>query len=115
MIRTTDEQFVEVRRDMRGGKGEVTIRHYFSGDEIKAPCRLCSELILPPGTGIGLHEHNEEDEVFIIQQGEGVITEDESEVEVKKGDAILTGNGGSHAIRNTGERDLVVTAIIMKY
>lgn len=115
MIKKHSERETEVRENMRGGAGKVVIKHYFKKEEIKAKCRLCAELVLPPGSGIGLHEHKEEDEVFIVQQGKGIIVDDGKEIEVEKGDAIITGQGLSHSIKNTGTDDLVVTAVIMQY
>ncbi len=100
---------------MRGGDGEVTVRHYFKPEEIKARTRLCAELTLPPGTGIGPHDHVDEDEIYIIQKGKGMMTDGGREFAVETGDAILTGQGASHSIRNTGTEDLRVTAIIIKY
>lgn len=115
MIKRSREQESEVRENMRGGLGKITITHYFKKDEIKAACRLCAKLVVPPEAGIGLHEHNNEDEVFIIQQGTGIIIDNDEEVVVEAGDSILTGGGGTHALKNTGKQDLIVTAFIMKY
>jgi len=115
MIRKQSEQVTEVRQNMRGGEGEVKIRHYFKKDEFTARCRLCAHLTLPPGSGIGLHEHAGEDEVYIILQGKGLLRDSGCEVEVEAGDAIVTGNGASHSIRNIGKSDLLVHAIIMQY
>lgn len=115
MIKRKAEQIVEKRENMRKGSGTISIRHYFTKDEISAPCRLCAEMVVPPGGSVGAHEHSGEDEVYIIQKGTGVLSDDGKDVEVSAGDAILTGNGASHAIRNSGNEDLVVTAIIMLY
>jgi mannose-6-phosphate isomerase-like protein (cupin superfamily) len=115
MIKKKNDREVEVRQNMRGGAGAVTVRHYFKPDEIKAGSRLCAELILPPGSGIGAHDHVDEDEIYIIQKGRGLMTDGGREFEVSAGDAILTGQGASHSIKNTGEEDLVVTAVIIKY
>ena len=115
MIKKITEQVTEVRKNMRGGPGEVSIRHYFKKDEMSAACRLCAQLELAPGAGIGLHEHINEDEVFIIQQGKGVLADNGKEIEVKAGDAILTGKGASHAITNTGSGTLLITAVIIQY
>ena len=100
---------------MRGGAGEVTVRHYLTPEEIKARTRLCAELILPPGASIGLHDHVDEDEIYLVQKGQGLMAEGAKEFTVAAGDAILTGQGASHSIKNTGAGDLVVTAIIIKY
>lgn len=115
MIKKRTEQVIEVRENMRGGPGEVKIRHHFKKDEINAPCRLCAQLTLAPGAGIGEHEHINEDEVFLIQQGKGIVVDDGKEVEVEGGDAILIGKGASHSIKNIGDTNLIVTAVIMQY
>ncbi len=115
MIKRISEQTTEARENMRGGSGEIRIRHYFKQEEITAPCRLCAELVLPPGSSIGMHEHAGEDEVYIVLKGKGIIDLSGKETEVEAGDAILTGRGASHSIRNTGDIDLVITAVIMIY
>lgn len=115
MVKKRDLREAEVRRNMRGGVGEVTIRHYFKKGEIRSGVRLCAELVLPPGAGIGLHEHKGEDEIFIIQQGKGAVIDHGSEAEVGPGDSIVTGGGDSHAVRNIGTEDLVITAVIVQY
>lgn len=115
MIKKSSEQAMEIRKNMRGGPGEVAIKHYFNKEEFNIPCRLCAELILSPGAGIGLHEHIDEDEIFIIQKGKGVVIDGGKEVKVEAGDAILTGKGASHSIKNIGEDELLITAIIVQY
>jgi mannose-6-phosphate isomerase-like protein (cupin superfamily) len=115
MIKKKIDQEVEKREKMRGGDGTMTVRHYFKPEEIKARTRLCAELVLPPGASIGAHDHMDEDEVYIIQKGQGMMTDGGKEFHVEAGDAILTGQGASHSIKNTGSEDLVVTAVIIKY
>jgi mannose-6-phosphate isomerase-like protein (cupin superfamily) len=115
MIKKKSSQEIETRENMRGGAGKITVRHYLKPEEIKARTRLCSELILPPGASIGPHDHIDEDEIYLIQKGRGLMTDGGKEFEVAEGDAILTGQGASHSIKNTGSGDLVVTAIILKY
>ena len=115
MIKKKSQQLTEVRNNMRSGPGQVTIRHYFKKDQISAPCRLCAQLEIPPGAGVGLHEHLNEDEVFIIQQGKALMEDDGKKVELEAGDAILTGKGASHSITNIGRETLLVTAVIIQY
>lgn len=115
MIRPKNEMTVEIREKMRGGPGSVTIRHMFKPAEFKAPVRLCGRLILPPGTGIGLHEHASEDEVYVIVSGEGMVDEGLGEKPVRAGDAVLTGRGASHSIRNSGVEPLEMIAFITTY
>ena len=115
MIKKKSAQEIEKRENMRGGTGEITVRHYLKPSEIKARTRLCAELILPPGASIGLHDHVDEDEIYIIQKGQGLMTDGGREFPVAAGDAILTGQGASHSVKNTGAEDLIITAVIIKY
>lgn len=115
MIKKKNSQEIEKRENMRGGTGEVTIRHYLKPEEIKARTRLCAELVLPPGASIGVHDHIDEDEIYLIQKGKGVMTDGGKEITVGAGDAVLTGQGASHSVKNTGSGDLVITAVIIKY
>ncbi|MFC1504112.1 cupin domain-containing protein [Spirochaetota bacterium] len=115
MIKKANEQAAEVRENMRGGSGAITIRHFFKKDEFQAPIRLCAELLIPAGGSIGLHEHAEEDEVYIITEGEGLLNDGKTETPVTAGDAILTGQGGKHSISNTGKIDLSIIAVIALY
>lgn len=115
MIRKLSDMKTETRENMRGGAGAVTIRHYLEKNDFTASTRLCAHLRLPPGAGIGPHQHLKEDEVFIILRGSGMLDDGASETPVSAGDAILTGNGETHSIRNTGTEDLELIAIIMCY
>ena len=115
MIKKKHSRETETREHMRGGTGKVTVRHYLKPEEIRARTRLCAELVLPPGTSIGNHDHVNEDEIYIIQKGQGLMTDGGKEFSVEAGDAILTGQGASHSVKNTGAEDLVITAVIIQY
>lgn len=115
MIRKASEMAVEVRARMRGGDGAVTVKHYFKPEEMTAKSRLCAHLTVPPGASIGLHAHEREDEVYIVLQGSGIVEEGAEPRRVSAGDAVLTGNGASHAIRNDGIVPLEMVAVIMSY
>jgi mannose-6-phosphate isomerase-like protein (cupin superfamily) len=115
MIRTDAEMETITIDHMRDGAGTVSVKHMFKRDEFTANSRLCAKLTLPPGASIGKHEHLTEDEVYIITAGSGLLDDGTSETRVVAGDAVLTGNGESHAIRNDGEVPLEITAVIMCY
>jgi mannose-6-phosphate isomerase-like protein (cupin superfamily) len=115
MIRRAADRKVEVREKMRGGEGAVTIFHYFEKDEFTAKARLCARLVIPPGAGIGPHRHEGEDEVYIVNRGAGILDDGQNRTRVTAGDAVLTGKGESHSIRNDGSEDLELTAVILCY
>lgn len=115
MIRTPSEMASEVRPSMRGGRGEVTVRQMFKPEEFGGKVRLCARLTLPPGTAIGPHAHAGEDEVYVIVRGRGMLEEGGRETRVQTGDAVLTGKGASHAVRNDGDEPLEIIAFIVTY
>ena len=115
MIKQPSQMETEIRTAMRGGAGSITIRHVFKKEEITAKTRLCAQLTLPPGASIGAHQHVAEDELFIITKGSGLLDDGKTKTPVSAGDAILTGNGESHAIANTGATDLEIIAVIICY
>jgi len=62
---------------------------------------------LHPGAGVGLHEQHE-DEVYYVLSGKGVMTVDDTKVDMTPGTAVLTRPGSSHSLKQTGNDDLVV-------
>lgn len=114
MIIKKNDMDTEVREKMRGGDGKVIITHLVKSDKMKN-ARLLAKIIIPVGAGIGDHRHDEETEYFIITKGEGIVVDDGIEKEVKSGDVVVTGGGGTHSIRNRGSVDLEMIAVIITY
>lgn len=115
MIRKAADMKVEVRDKMRGGPGSVTVNNCFDKTEFTANVRLCARLVLPPGAGIGQHRHEGEDEVYIVTRGSGMLDDGNSKRRISAGDAVLTGNGDSHAVTNDGAEEMEMIAVIMCY
>ena len=115
MIRKSKEMEIETRDKMRDGNGTVTIQHLLKKEDFTAKVRLCSRLTLPPGAGIGSHRHDNEDEVFVILKGTGMLDDGHSRTLVSEGDTILTGNGESHSLENDSSENLELLAVIIPY
>ncbi len=115
MIRKAAERICETRDDMRGGTGRIRIEHFFQAGEFGAGVRLCARLTLPPGASIGTHEHINEDEIYIVIRGSGMLQDGEHRQRIEAGDAVLTTSGGQHAIVNDGVDPLELTAVIVLY
>lgn len=115
VIRNAEEMKAEVRSRMRGGVGDVEITHIFTSDEMKGRCRLLAKITIPVGGSIGLHEHSGEEEIYYIIQGKAEVTDSGITKEIGPGDAVITGGGNSHAIKNIGDEPLVFVATILLY
>ncbi len=112
MIITEGDMKLERREEMRGGAGAVAIRHLVAGEELSGG-RLFSEINLEKGCSIGSHTHTGETEYYYILSGNGTVVEDSGTKQVSPGDLVITGNGESHSIRNSGEETLRFIALIL--
>jgi len=115
MIRTLSEMETEVRSHLHGGQGDVRIRHIFTREELKGHCRMFAVITLEPGASIGVHTHGEEEEIYTMLSGRAVVTDGEITREIRPGDAVLTGNGGTHSIRNDSGSPVEFMAVILLY
>jgi mannose-6-phosphate isomerase-like protein (cupin superfamily) len=61
---------------------------------------------IPVGGVSGEHLHTRTEEVYVLLSGQGEITLDGHPHPVRAGDAILTGLGTTHGLRNTGPEAL---------
>jgi mannose-6-phosphate isomerase-like protein (cupin superfamily) len=104
----------ETKEKMRDGEGHVSFVH-LADCEKEENIRLLAELTLLPGASIGNHKHEKETEYFIILSGSGTVDDAGKQTPVRAGDAIITGNGASHSIKNTGNVPLVLHAVIVTH
>ncbi len=116
MIRKAGSYATEVREAMKGGPGAVTMEHYFKKDEFGGThARVCSKLIIPPGAGIGFHEHVTEDEVYVVLKGRGEVNDNGTIAEIGPGDSVLTGKGAGHCVKCIGDETLEILALVVTY
>ncbi|MHA1755175.1 MAG: cupin domain-containing protein [Promethearchaeota archaeon] len=67
--------------------------------------------IIKPGGEIGLHSHDWEHEIFVLQ-GKGKIGIDNEEAEVEENTAIYVPPNATHWYKNTGNKDLIFLCLI---
>ncbi|MEW5817353.1 MAG: cupin domain-containing protein [Spirochaetota bacterium] len=102
----------EIRRNMRGGEGEIEILHFVEQADMKN-CRLMAELTIPVGGSIGDHPHENETEYFIMLEGRARVLDNDEEKEFEAGDVSVTGGGARHSIVNTGNCPVKLVAVII--
>ncbi len=116
MIRHQGEYRAERREAMRGGAGSVLIEHFWEpGPELRSPTRMCARLTLEPGSSIGFHRHEAEEEIFVIVRGEAEVDDDGRTVRLRAGDTVLTGGGAGHAVKSVGAEPLEMVALIARF
>ena len=113
MVIRLEDMKTDIREQMRGGTGQVSLKHVVPHEMLPSKARLFSVLTFEKDCGIGLHEHNGEIEVFYVLQGEGVLDDNGVMTTLRSGDCHVCGNGSSHAISNEREESLILVAAII--
>ncbi len=113
MIKRKSDMQREVRERMRDGTGAVELLHIYRKEELAAKTRLFARLRLAPGSSIGYHTHDGEEEVYYILQGTATVNDQGVTSTVGPGDAVLTGGGAGHAISNQGTEAVELLAVIL--
>ena len=107
------KETIEVKNELRGGKGSVTFHHVITEEEFAGHGRMYARLVLEPGSSIGWHIHEGETEPYYIIAGEGTFTDsDGSKYLVEQGDCCIIEAGCGHSIENTGSENLEFMALI---
>lgn len=66
---------------------------------------------LAPGQEIGVEVHEENDQFFRFEAGQGAVVVNETRYEVADGDTVIVPAGTQHNVVNTGETDLKLYTI----
>jgi len=115
MVQRAGNMEVEIREQMRGGKGTIEITHLLKQNQLKGKCRFVGSMLIRPGCSIGLHRHDNEEEIYYVIKGAGTVEDNGVRQPIKAGDVVLTGDGASHSVENTGDEDMVILGIILLY
>ena len=106
------EREIVKKEHMQGGDGYILVESLIN-DEQKGPnSRMFSQVILKPGCEIGVHEHKGESETYYLLEGSGTYHDNGKEYPVSAGDVTYC-KDGTHGLKNTGDRDLVMVALIL--
>jgi mannose-6-phosphate isomerase-like protein (cupin superfamily) len=101
----------------RGGPGKMNCDFAFQMG--KAPegssFQVAALQTLEPGSGLGYHQHEQNEELYAILSGQGTFVDNGNvEKPVGPGDMTLTLKGEWHGLTNTGSEPLVFLAVIVK-
>ncbi|MFA9200829.1 MAG: cupin domain-containing protein [Cypionkella sp.] len=66
---------------------------------------------IPPGCDIGAEVHEDRDQFFRFEAGEGEVTVDDNVYRVKADDAVIVPQGARHNVRCTGSEPLKLYTI----
>lgn len=88
------------------GVGEVDNACVYQKEDFESALNFVNYTILPSGTSIGFHRHGKNEEMYVILEGEGLMTVNEEKKRVKPGDAILNKQGWGHSLENDTDQPI---------
>ena len=94
------------------GIGEIKIANIF--DSFHTNMQFFHYTVLPPNTSIGTHKHGDDEEFYIILEGEGEMEIDGALYVIKTGDIIKNKPFGSHSLKNTSSNELRILVFEVK-
>jgi len=97
-----------------GGHGPIYIQPLLQTSQMGENIRLFAKVILPPGSSLGDHLHENEREIYVILSGQGTYHDDERTYPIHTGDVLVCPSGHRHGVVNDGEVPLVWQATIIK-
>lgn len=113
MITKYEELKTETREHMRDGAGEVVITHFTDRKGLYGKGRMLAKILLKPGCEVGYHDHQNEEEIFIITKGQAVYNDNGVKTVVKPGDVTFCRHGENHGIINESDADCEMVALIL--
>jgi uncharacterized cupin superfamily protein len=94
-----------------GGEGKIFFNRVFSEEAFLGPWNFVDYAVLPPGASIGVHTHGENEELYLVLEGQGIMHLDGETLPVRAGSVILNRPGGTHGLRNDSEAPLKVFVV----
>jgi mannose-6-phosphate isomerase-like protein (cupin superfamily) len=107
---TADRQLQESSHE---GTGSVELYEIWENSDFKSNIDFFDRVVVPPGSTIGFHKHGENEEMYIVLEGKGLMKIEDDEVTVGKGDMILNPAGGRHGLINNSCENIDILVIQM--
>lgn len=82
------------------GIGSVQSARPLEGDDFETDLMFVDYVEVPPGATIGHHRHGDDEELYFVIEGAGLMEVDGSEHRVHTGDLILNRRGAAHGLAN---------------
>ncbi|TLM73006.1 cupin domain-containing protein [Microbulbifer harenosus] len=92
----------EIAENSHDGIGTIEIQKVFRRKDFSGAWDFALRVVMPPNTSMGLHEHGNDEEMYIILKGNGLMTIGDQEHSVTEGDMVLNRPGGKHGLLNNG-------------
>lgn len=114
IIRNFLKSEFEPLENCHDGIGTLKNVTVFNKEDFKTNISFINYTVLPPETSAGIHQHKDDEEVYIILEGSGIMTVDGESRSVTKGDVIINRPFGSHGLLNNSKEEMKILVFEVK-
>jgi len=107
LLRNIDDLPMRIKKSMSGA-GQIHVADIFTSNELGEAWDFVQYVKLPPGSAIGEHRHEGDEECYYIVDGRGLMTVDGEEFVVGPGVASLCRSGSSHGLVNNSDGEITI-------
>lgn len=113
MIKNFIQANKQIQDSSHGGSGKVDLYEIWSGDNFKSNIDFIDRVVIPPGSTVGYHKHDNNEEMYIVLEGQGTMTINGTSTKISKGDMILNPPYNEHGLVNDSNEniDLLVVQV----
>lgn len=112
VVKRKDCEYIKSEKP-RGGEGHIDGFRYLDDKDLNNSLKGFYENNLAVGSSVGFHKHIEDEEIYYILEGKGIVDDNGIEKEVEAGDLIYTKDMEGHALKNIGDTPLKFLAFIV--
>lgn len=114
MLRRSAEKTVVRKPAPFDGTGEITVRGLINSDtELNNKGRVFAHTTVYPGSAIGYHIHQNDEEIYYILSGHGQYNDNGTMAEIGPGDVAVCPCGEGHGIACLGGEPIEMIALIL--
>lgn len=111
MIKNINDFVKSEVKNMRGGTGNIYLQKV---SPILDNMKMYAKIIIPKGSSIGVHTHEEDEEMIYVLKNKGIIIIDGKESKLEEGMISICRKGRNHSIKNIYDEDLELLAVVTK-
>jgi mannose-6-phosphate isomerase-like protein (cupin superfamily) len=90
------------------GEGSVEVVRPLSRPQLETALMFVDFVEIPPASSIGVHRHGDDEELYFVIEGRGLMTVEDRRYRVGPGDLILNPRFGTHGLLNDRDRPMKV-------
>jgi mannose-6-phosphate isomerase-like protein (cupin superfamily) len=99
------------RSDEHGGFGPIEFRRVFDRDDFHSPIDFVDVTVVLPGTAIGLHGHESNEEIYIVMEGSPLVRVEHEERRLYPWDVSVVRSGQRHGLINDTPKSVVIAVV----